>query len=82
MEKIVLVFILLFASGVWAQNKPQVLDFEGEVIEGERKRPDLFLQLSSKDLNSDSLLFIRKNFNDFLEVDHKTRNRYFRLKGR
>ena len=67
-----------------AANNPngQVLDFEGEVIEGERKRPDLFLQISTKDLSFDSLLYLRNNYNDYLEVDRKGRNRFFRVKGK
>jgi hypothetical protein len=65
-----------------SNGRGQVLDFEGEVIEGERKRPDLFLQISTKDLSFDSLLYLRNNFNDYLEVDKTGRNRYFRVKGK
>ena len=69
-------------SGLGQNKNGQVLDFEGEVIEGERKRPDLFLQISTKDLSFDSLLYLRNNYNDYLEVDRKGRNRYFRVKGK
>lgn len=78
-------FSFLFSLQTWAQktdSKGQVLDFEGEVIEGERKRPDLFLQISTKDLSFDSLLYLRKNFNDYHEVDKKSRNNYFKVKGK
>ncbi len=69
-------------AGLGKSRNGQVLDFEGEVIEGERKRPDLFLQISTKDLSFDSLLYLRNNYNDYLEVDRKGRNRYFRVKGK
>ena len=65
-----------------ANPNGHVLDFEGEVIEGERKRPDLFLQISTKDLSFDSLLYLRNNYNDYLEVDRKSRNRFFKVKGK
>jgi hypothetical protein len=60
--------------------KEQVLDFEGEVIEGERRRPDLFLQMSIEQVKFDSLIFQRDDFNDYLEVDRQSRSRYLRYK--
>ena len=58
------------------KEKMNVLDFEGEVIEGERKKPDLILQVAPQDLNFDNLLYNRSDFNDFLEVDQNTRPRF------
>ncbi len=63
-----------------AKGKEQVLDFEGEVIEGERRRPDLFLQMSIEQVKFDSLVFQRDDFNDYLEQDRKSRSRYLRYK--
>ena len=57
-----------------------VLDFEGEVIEGERRRPDLFLQMSIDNVKFDSLIYNREDFNDYLEVDRRGRTRYLKLK--
>lgn len=57
-----------------------VLDFEGEVIEGERRRPDLFLQMSIDNVKFDSLIYQRDDFNDYLDVDRKSRTRYLKLK--
>ncbi len=57
-----------------------VLDFEGEVIEGERRRPDLFLQMSIDNVKFDSLIYQRDDFNDYLDVDRKSRSRYIKLK--
>ena len=55
-------------------DKPmdKVLDFEGDVIEGERDRPDIFLQLGANP-TADSILFMRKDFNDFHAPSRKTR---------
>ncbi len=55
------------------RSRPQVLDFEAEVIEGERKTPNLFLQLEIDSPSLDSVMYKRRNFNDFhlVEVDRK-----------
>jgi hypothetical protein len=58
------------------KEKVNVLDFEGEMIEGERKKPDLILQIAPQDLSFDSLLYNRTDFNDFLEVDKNIRPRF------
>lgn len=63
---------------VGEKNKPGVLDFEAELIEGERKSPDLFLQLQSGTPNLDAILFQRTNFNDFHNVEKKRRPLYRR----
>ena len=60
--------------------RDHVLDFEGEVIEGERRRPDLFLQMSIDNVKFDSLIYNRDDFNDYLEVDRKSRTRFLKLK--
>lgn len=78
--------LVLVSSAATAQKKNreegQILDFEGEVIEGERQRPDLFLQISTDELTFDSLLYLRPNYNDYVEIDRKSRNRYFKVKGK
>lgn len=61
-------------------NVGAILDFEGEVIEGERRRPDLFLQISIDNVKFDSLIYNRDDFNDYLEVDRKSRNKFFKMK--
>ena len=50
------------------------------VIEGERRRPDLFLQMSIDNVKFDSLIYQRDDFNDYLDVDRKSRTRYIKLK--
>ena len=50
-----------------------VLDFEADVIEGEKRRPDLFIQMESSAESLDAILYSRQDFNDFHEVDRKWR---------
>jgi hypothetical protein len=70
---------LVWAQGAGAAQKgAKVLDFEGEEIEGERMRPDLFLQITGEDLSFDSLIYLRENFNDFHEIEKKSKPRYVR----
>ena len=52
------------------------LDFEGDVIAGERRRPDIFLQTSAKNLSLDSIVYLRNDFNDFQVVDKTRRPQY------
>jgi hypothetical protein len=54
---------------------PKTIDFEGDVIEGQKKAPDLFLQVEDQKLNLDSVLYLRQDFNDFHAVDSKQRPR-------
>jgi len=64
------------------QGKTGVLDFEGETIEGQRKRPDLFLQTETQNLTLDAILYLRKDFNDFHQVDKSRRPGYIERKTR
>lgn len=73
-------FVLLFSLTVFA--KENVIDFEGEIIEGERKRPELYLQLSSSELDVGEILYLRENFNDYLDTDKRMKPRYFKMSRR
>ena len=84
-----LIFVLCAFSEVNAQNavnpktrkSPEaVLNFEGDVIEGEKRKPDLFMQSNVQNLDLDSILYIRNNFNDFHAVDSQRRPKHFRYK--
>jgi hypothetical protein len=57
-----------FNSQAEEKKKENVLDFEADVIEGDRKRPDLFLEVKGEDLDIEGLLYMRNNFNDFYEM--------------
>ena len=54
-------------------SRPEVLDFEGDVIEGQKKAPELFLQLDVEKADLSSVLYDRRDFNDFHAVDSKRR---------
>jgi hypothetical protein len=64
-----------------SKGKAGVLDFEGDIIEGERKRPDLFLQTQIDNLSLDAILYLRKDFNDFHQVDKNRRPGYYQRRG-
>jgi hypothetical protein len=70
-------------SGVPAKGaQARVLDFDAEVIEGEKQRPDFLFQTGTPGVSLDSLLFGRKDFNDFLKVDKKRRPGYVAPSGK
>jgi len=71
----------LFLATAFAAEKP-VLDFEADVIEGEKRKPDLFIQLEGGAADSmDSILYSRDDFNDYQEIDRKWRPKMRRIKG-
>lgn len=57
-------------------GSPAVLDFEADVIEGERKTPSLFLQLETETTDIDALLFQRNSFNDQQDLEKDRRPMY------
>jgi hypothetical protein len=59
-----------------SQTKTNVLDFEAEVIEGERKTPQLFLQMDVGTPTIDTLLYRRTNFQDFQVNDAKRKPKF------
>ncbi len=58
-----------------AAEKNEVLDFEADVIEGEKKAPELFLQLDTETTELGAVLYDRKTFNDFHASDRSRRPR-------
>jgi hypothetical protein len=54
-----------------------VLDFEGDLIEGQRQRPDLFMQSETQNLTLDAILFLRNDFNDFHQVQKNRRPQFY-----
>lgn len=55
-----------------------VLDFSADVIEGEKRKPDLFLQSGGAATSLDAVIYSREDFNDFHEKDSKWRPRVWR----
>jgi hypothetical protein len=68
------------AQSVKQPKGENLLDFEAEVIEGEKKRPELFLDIKAGDGDVGSGLYIRPNFDDFFIVDKKRRARFIKSK--
>lgn len=74
---------ILFSKNLLAQNNTQntnVLNFEEDVIQGERKSPNIFVQLDVGNPNLDTVLFFRNNFNDYHSVDKDRRPSYRKAK--
>jgi len=63
--------------GQAAKPKAQgnVLDFEGDVIEGQKKTPEIFLQTEVERPTLDTVLYQRRHFNDFHKNDSRQRPR-------
>lgn len=84
-------FVLSGALPLWAQETKEpvkkaqtpapsrqsnVLDFDADVIEGERSGPNLLVQLDLQAPGLDTLVFQRKNFNDFHVIDMKRKPKF------
>ncbi len=69
--------IILLSLPLYADEEPDksndknILDFEGDVIEGKKAKPDIFLQLDSGTSSLDSLIYSRENFNDFQKLESR-----------
>jgi hypothetical protein len=57
-------------------KQSNVLDFEADVIEGERSGPSILIQMDLQAPTLDTLVFQRKNFNDFHAIDMKRKPKY------
>lgn len=74
--------MILFACEAYSQKnqKPPktqtILDFDADVIEGERNAPSILVQMDLQAPNLDTLIFLRKNFNDFHSTDMKRKPKY------
>lgn len=61
-------------------KKNTVMDFEAEVIDGQKKAPELFLQMDSEKAELNTILYDRKNFNDFAPVNTQLRPTFSEVK--
>jgi hypothetical protein len=64
-----------------SKSKSNVMDFEADVVEGERVAPSLFVQMDLGAPKMGTLMFQRKNFNDFHAIDMGRKPKY-RVKGK
>lgn len=53
------------SSGASSHIAPSVLNFDADVIEGEKSNPDLFIQLGNQQPSLQAVIYGRKNFNEF-----------------
>lgn len=85
---VILIFSLVLVDS-WAkgQSTPEtkkpakvakdvVIDFDADVIEGERKVPDIFISTEIGAPNIESVVYFRKNFNDFHRLEMKSKPTY------
>jgi hypothetical protein len=63
-------------AGGSSRNQGAVLDFEADVIEGEGKKPDVFLDFNTGASTLDSIVYRRSDFNDRFKDLLKNRLRY------
>jgi len=56
-------------------KKTGVLNFEADIVEGEKQRPELFYQMETKNLSFDTLFYIRTDLNDSFDVEKSRRPR-------
>jgi len=76
----IVTFTVILASSSLAQKKsntPAVIDFEADLIQGEAQRPDLMTQFGDKPMEIDSLLYLRRDFNDLHQGDGSRRPSFF-----
>ena len=64
------------SQSVGSSKGGTTLNFDGDVIEGERKRPDMFLELKSDELNIEASVYSRPDFNDFFENEKELTPKY------
>jgi hypothetical protein len=72
-----LFLVLGVAIPAWCE-KPNTLDFSGEVIEGQLKKPKLMINIDTSLDDLTSIIHLRENFNDFHAVDQKKRLRFIK----
>lgn len=70
-----LIVMLLTSSVALAAGKEEVLDFDADVIEGQKKTPEVFFQMEVEKPALDAVLYLRKDFNDFHAIDSRQRPR-------
>lgn len=59
-----------------SNQDPAVLNFDADVIEGEKGGPSIMVQMDLQAPTMDTLVFKRKNFNDFHAIDRKRKPKY------
>jgi hypothetical protein len=63
-------------AGTSSRIAPSVLNFDADVIEGEKSNPDLFIQLGNQQPSLQAVIYGRKNFNEFQQHESPWRPVY------
>lgn len=50
-------------------NVSETQNMDAEVIEGEHKKPELYLDLKSSEVKFDDVIYNRSDFNDFFKTE-------------
>lgn len=56
-----------------SKNGARSFEIEGDVIQGQRTRPDMFLDLKSLSVDLDEVIYTRSNFDDYYRAEKKMR---------
>lgn len=62
-----------------AEKRSNVIDFDADVIQGERRKPEIFIQVGKERTNLESVIYGRNDFNDFAAVDRVWRPTYYEV---
>ncbi len=73
---ILLIALLALQTLPSRADEDNVLDFEAEVIEGKKRMPEFFLQTATVQTEGDTLIYLRKDFNDAHAEDRGLRPSY------
>ncbi len=72
-----LILLAVFPASSPARDKvTPKYGFEAEVVEGERRTPDLFSKITQNQQTLNAVIYSRKNFNDFHEKESRSRPLY------
>lgn len=79
LKKFIFLWILIvYSLPSWSQKTSNTLDFGADIIEGELKKPQLFVELGANIEDMTSIIHLRDNFNDFHAIDQKRRLRFIK----
>jgi hypothetical protein len=59
------------------ESNLKILNFQDDFVRGRSLSPDFLLQLAQSPRSLDSVIYFRKDFNDFHQVDMKSRPKFF-----
>lgn len=75
----IILFVCTGASGAVRDERvrSQILNFETDFVRGRALSPAFLLQLGQAPKDLDTIVYLRRDFNDFHRVDRKTRPKFY-----